>query len=207
MFAFIKSPVIYKSAEEMLVNFLINPSAVLRFWRDEKLTEADVGEIILNRQNESMVKLLPTRIATAIQNCKRKTYQSLSDRNEIVIIYTANCPQIQAGECGISYWGFRYITSSKLGYWQFEWGAPFVRFCGHRNSFLSGTNGLFSYKLGEFRILRMLTSEPNKPLIFQGAEITPDEVVLANFEKEREEFYLPLKYRYRTSLREGGRER
>ncbi len=194
MFAFIKSPVIYKSAEEMLVNFLINPSAVLRFWGDERL-EADVGKIILNQDHESMVKLLPNRIATAIQNCKRTTYQSLSDRNEIVIINTANCPQIKAGECGISYWGFRYITSSKLGYWQFEWGAPFVRFCGHRNSFLSGTNGLFSYKLGEFRILRMLTSEPEKPLFFQGAEMTPDEVVLADFEEEKTEFYLPLRKR------------
>ena len=197
MFVLFKSPVIYKRAEEMLVNYLTNPSAVLSFWRNKYLKEEDVGEIIVNLENESMIELLPVHIAEAIKTCKRKNYELLPDRNEIAIIKTTRCPQAKAGECEIFYWGFRYITTSGLGFWQFEWHEPFIRFCGRRNSFLMGTNGLFSYNFGDFRILRMLTSEVNMDLIFQGAKITPDEVVLADFEFEEEktEFYLPLRKR------------
>lgn len=199
MFALIESPVIHKRTEGTLVNLFTNPSAVWEAWKGGKPNElGDTGEIILNLDNSNLIHLLPQNIIMAIQSSKRKIIRkSFPDNSEIIIINMAGS-QDRKGVCKVFCWGLRYVTGSQMGFWQFEWNSPLIRFSGYRNSFLNGNTALFSYNLGEFRILRLLTSEPTKPLIFQGVEIIPDEVVeTSKYSKEEEkwEFYLPLKNR------------
>ncbi len=208
MFALIESPEIYKRAEETLVNFLINPSAVLEAWGNENGVRPNetrsVGKIFLDPSKTGQLKSLPTRISEAISNCHRVTLQHLLGK-EILDIKTAIwSDQVnKVGICKIFPWGFRYRTGSGMGLWQFEWDAPLFHFLGHRNSFLRGVNGLFSYKPEDLEILRLLTSKPNQPLIFQGIDITPREVVLVSSEEQRKEFYLPLKRRVNLSSKKG----
>ena len=198
MFALIKSPEIYKRAEQSIINFLLNPFAVLEMWKGEKPTELEeVGEVILNQNNLDLVKLLPLNVVAAIKEPKREIIRKRIYGDEICVINTAVWSQNRIGECRIFHWGFRYITGTKFGFWQFEWNSSTVRFSGRRNSFFSGTNGLFFYQIGEFQILRLLTSEPDKPLIFQDTVIKPKEVVFATLKEEMWEFYLPLRKRER----------
>lgn len=199
MFALMKSPVMYKKAKGTLINSLINPSVIYEAWKGEKPAELeDMGEVILNLNNKDLIHLLPQDLIEAIQNPKRNIIQkSLSDSNEIIIINMAGS-QDRKGVCKVFYWGFRYTTVSQMGFWQFEWNSPLIRFSGRRGSFTSGNLALFSYEPKDFRILRLLTSEPAKPLMFQGVEIKPDEVVETSKEskeQEKREFYLPLSKR------------
>lgn len=195
MFALIESQIIYDKAEKGIINFLVNPSAILENWEGEKPSEVNLGKVILNQRNLDLIKFLPLNIATAIKNPKREIIKKSLDGHEIVLINTAVYPQPKTGVCKIFDWGFRYQTGSNKGFWQFEWGRPLIRFCGRRNSFIRGSNGLFSYKPEEFKIIRLLTSTIDQPLIFQDTQIAPDEVVLATLEEERKEFYLPLRKR------------
>lgn len=197
MVVLIESLKIYEMVGMKIVNFLINPFAVWETWKGGKTVEpGEIGEVILNQNNLGLIELLPPNIATAIREPKRKVTRKKLSGDEIFIINTGIFPQNKVGVCKVYHWGLRYTTGTEMGRWKFEWGSSQILFSGRRNSFLNGNTAIASYDLGDFEVLILWTSEPEKPLIFQDVEIKPKKVVeTKSKEEEKEAFRSSLKSR------------
>ncbi|MEK7103834.1 MAG: hypothetical protein AAB842_00350 [Patescibacteria group bacterium] len=199
MFAIIESVDIHRRVMEAITRYFVDPSAFLNTWNKANGLAKDSGEVFIDIRKLNLLELLPEDLFLAIRNSKRPINEKALMGNMIIAVQTIPCSEHGGGECKIFPVGIRYVTRFKNGFWSFEWEAPLIRFSGHRRSFLSGSNGLFSYASGEFRVIRLLTSEPNIPLIFEGEEIKPEQLVgipkedRGFKEEEKREFYSSLK--------------